>query len=119
LEIIYFQLKSIVWLLIQILFKMLDGKTKYIFKMRNIFIVATLIIWVMVGCKEGKLEPLYPSGDAPSLIKVSKVEAYPGSVKVTYELPNERDLLYVLAEYRNKYGQIVQNKSSTYINSIT
>lgn len=87
--------------------------------MRNIFIVATLIIWVMVGCKEGKLEPLYPSGDTPSLIKVSKVEAYPGSVKVTYELPNERDLLYVLAEYRNKYGQIVQNKSSTYINSIT
>ena len=86
--------------------------------MKNISIAAAMFIWLMIGCKETKIEPIYPTGDTPGQVKVSKVEALPGAVKITYELPKERDLLYVLAEYTDKYGRKIQNKSSTYTNSI-
>ncbi|MFD2744229.1 DUF5000 domain-containing lipoprotein [Sphingobacterium populi] len=73
----------------------------------------------MIGCTEDKLAPLYSEGDSPGNVTVQNVESLPGAVKITYSLPADRDLLYVLAEYTDKYGRTIQGKSSTYTNTLT
>lgn len=87
--------------------------------MKNILILALSFIGLLIGCNEIKKGPIYPEGGKPEKVKVQKTESLPGAVKIIYELPNEKDLLYVLAEYTDKYGRKIQNKSSTYTNSIT
>lgn len=72
----------------------------------------------LIGCKEFENEPLVPAGGVPSTITDIQVENLPGTAKITYSLPNNNDLLYVLAVYQTENGIEKSVKSSLYNNFV-
>ncbi|MEJ2881419.1 DUF5000 domain-containing lipoprotein [Pedobacter sp. GR22-6] len=82
----------------------------------------TLVLWCLVfllGCKEDILAPLEQDEVAPGMISSPSTVSTAGAVKITYNLPSDEDLMYVMAEYTTKYGKVVRTKASSYINSLT
>ena len=72
------------------------------------------IIFVMIGCKEDEKGPLMKDNTSPKQISNVEVENLAGGAKITYSLPADKDLLYVLATYSTKEGLVKQAKSSVF-----
>ncbi|MBC7886471.1 MAG: DUF5126 domain-containing protein [Ferruginibacter sp.] len=87
-------------------------------KITNILIPACLLLTTMYSCKQDVLLPVEHDGTKPGPVSNIKVESRPGTVKLTYTLPADPDLLYVLGEYTDKYGKLIQNKASFYSDSM-
>jgi hypothetical protein len=87
-------------------------------KMIQTIIGFWLLLAIAAGCKKDELHPLEADGDAPSPVGNITYSSLPGSVKLTYSLPADKDLLYVQAVYTNKYGKEVSVKASYYTNSL-
>lgn len=87
-------------------------------KIAKFLIPICLLVAAMPGCKEDMLVPVEHDGGAPGPLTNVKAEGRPGTVKLTYTLPADADLLYVLAEYTDKYGKVIQNKASYYTDSM-
>jgi len=89
--------------------------------MKRIVFFALLILSVAAisNCKKDKLQAVENDKSAPGTISNPVVESKSGAVKITYSLPADNDLLYVLAEYTNKYGKLIQAKASSYSSSVT
>lgn len=70
---------------------------------------------MFVSCKED-LSFKNPSGtgEAPGVVTNVKVENLAGKAKITYTLPNDKNLLYVKAEYKLASGATAVSKSSFY-----
>ena len=77
-------------------------------------IILSFLLFVIVSCKEDEKGPLIKEGDIPAAVTNVKVENLPGGAKITYNLPNDPNLLYVIASYTNDNGVIVQNKASVF-----
>lgn len=84
----------------------------------KIFLNICLLSIVLSSCKEDLLKPVENDQDSPSAVTNVKVQSRPGTVKLTYTLPKDADLLYVQAEYTNKYGELIKNKASYYSDSL-
>lgn len=87
--------------------------------MKNaIYYMTALCLMILVGCKE-EYRGQYPiDGIAPQPVSNPVVENLPGKVKITYDLPNETDILYVKAVYKNTVGEIREVKSSVFKNEL-
>ncbi|WP_346859956.1 DUF4959 domain-containing protein [uncultured Draconibacterium sp.] len=84
-----------------------------------IFLFAiTGVLAFFSGCEEIVKEPLFKDSVAPGPVTNATVLNLPGSAMISYNLPNDDDLLYVKAEYTLASGMKVESKSSNYINSI-
>lgn len=70
------------------------------------------------ACKEVEKGPLVGGNGIPGSLGNIKVENLPGAAKITYSMPDEQSLLYVLAEYTNDHGQKKEVKSSVYKNYV-
>lgn len=68
------------------------------------------------GCSPDQRVPIEKDRVPPGEIRNISVEALPGGAKITYTLPSDPDLLYVLAEYTGKSGRSFEFKSSYYSN---
>ena len=88
-------------------------------KMIQTIIWLVLVLMMAAGCKRDDLHPLEEDGLAPASVENVSYSSLPGSVKLTYSLPADKDLLYVQAVYTNKYGKEVSVKASYYTNSLT
>jgi Domain of unknown function/Domain of unknown function (DUF5126)/Domain of unknown function (DUF4959) len=88
-------------------------------KNNNWYLLLALLCIAVIGCKEDVLSPLEKDSVAPQQISNPVSTSSPGAVKVTYSLPSDPDLMYVMAEYKNKYGKLISVKASSYTNSIT
>ena len=78
-----------------------------------------LIILFLTNCEEEKINVQYPTDNiAPQQVKNVRVENLPGSVKLTYDLPDEQDLLYVKAEYPVSSGENGEKKVSAFSNTM-
>ncbi|HEY9560911.1 MAG TPA: DUF5000 domain-containing lipoprotein [Anseongella sp.] len=81
-----------------------------------------LSVWMSVGisgCTEGDIHgPISGDGSTPTPVSNPVVQNFPGGATITYELPNEENLLYVLAEYEIRPGVTLEAKSSNYINRL-
>lgn len=75
------------------------------------------VLWVSCS-KDDTLAPLENNSTPPQPVSNVNVENLPGKVKLTYTLPNDKDLLYVVAEYTLENGQKMEVKSSYYKNSM-
>ena len=64
-----------------------------------------------------QMDPLENDGKAPGALANLQVENLHGAARISYTLPGDEDLLYVLAETDSKRGRI-QAKSSLYSNSV-
>lgn len=73
---------------------------------------------VFFGCKEYENGPMVPEGGTPTAVSNIKIENLPGAAKVGYTLPANTDLLYVLAVFSSKDGEVRSAKSSLYTNYV-
>lgn len=79
-----------------------------------------IIIAVMFfSCKEEQIGQYPVDSVSPGPVSnVRVVETLPGGALITYDLPDDRDLLYVKANYTLDTGQKMEVKSSMYGNTI-
>ena len=83
-----------------------------------LFISIIALSFLFNSCEEDIREPIASDGIKPG--KVSNVEAInlPGGAELTYKMPSDKDLLYVMAEYELKNGKKGSVKSTIYNNSL-
>lgn len=70
------------------------------------------------ACEEIEKGPMIKDDVAPSAIINPIVENTPGGAVISYTLPDETDLLYVVAEYELSNGESTESRSSIFINMI-
>ena len=88
--------------------------------MRKLNIIFVTVLLIFIGaCKE---EPIgqYPVDKvAPQKVANPVVENFKGGASITYDLPEEDDLLYVKAVYTLPTGKKKEEKASIFVNKIT
>lgn len=77
------------------------------------------LIVTFVSCAEDKgPQPLEHNSNPPAEVTNVTIENLPGKVKLTYALPSDEDLLYVVARYKLENGTPMEVKASYYSNSL-
>ena len=89
--------------------------------MNNMNILKYLIVLLslstlIVACSEEGPSAIETDKVAPGKISIIKIDSLPGAIKVTYKLPTDQDLLYVVGKYVNKKGIVNEFRASYYIN---
>ncbi|MCC8407442.1 DUF4959 domain-containing protein [Mucilaginibacter sp. UR6-1] len=81
--------------------------------------MATLL-WLS-SCKEDMdyKTPAGGDGSVPQVVSNVTVENLAGKARITYKLPNDKNLLYVKAVYKNSAGATAETKSSYYKDTLT
>jgi len=88
-------------------------------KLRSAIYLA-LFLLLAISCKQDDLnKPLNGNSNAPGVVTGVKVTNLNGKVKLTYSLPNDKDLLYVKAIYETAPGKSREVKASHYTNTLT
>jgi len=72
----------------------------------------------LLACEEERHEPLSRGGEGPVAITQATVENLPGGARIRYEVPNDKNLLYVKALYEIRPGVKQEAKSSFYTDRI-
>lgn len=78
--------------------------------MKYIYYFITLII--LSACEDVEREPVVIDTDAPGQVENVNVTSIPGGAKITYDLPEDIDLLYVQARYMLPNGKEVLTNAS-------
>ncbi len=79
-------------------------------------IIGLFFIW---ACSEDPIGQ-YPVDDvAPQPVKILNITNFPGGSSITYQLPDETDLLYVGAQFELPNGEKQDIKTSVFSNMIT
>jgi hypothetical protein len=81
-------------------------------------IACMLALACFYGCSETELQPIENNSKAPGKVNVTDIENTPGGAVITYILPSDPDLLYVMARYEEK-GISREFKASFYTNKLT
>ncbi|CAL1519505.1 DUF5000 domain-containing lipoprotein [Chitinophaga sp. MM2321] len=84
-------------------------------KLYTYFLFASLLL---SACEQEKLKPIENDPTAPEQVIKPVSAPTPGGAKITYSLPGNSNLLYVLAEVTTHRGITRQFKASYYTNSI-
>lgn len=86
---------------------------------KYISILILPLFGVLFSCSEDKgAGPLEHSTIAPGEVEGIAIENLPGKAKLTYSLPDDKDLLYVVAQYALENGTKMEVKASYYNNSM-
>ena len=84
-----------------------------------IYQLSILLLIVFTSCNDDQRGQYSIHGNPPQPItKISEVQSFPGGVTIHYVLPNDRDLLYVVARYTLDTGQEMLVKVSKYESAI-
>lgn len=88
-------------------------------KILSIRILILCLVVTFVSCAEDKgPQPLEHNSNPPAEVTNVTIENLPGKVKLTYTLPSDEDLLYVVARYKLENGTPMEAKASYYSNSL-
>jgi len=75
---------------------------------------------MLIACQEDeKNGPFFNDGTAPLQVTNVEVENIPGGAKITYNIPDESDLLYIEASYKRDNGELATARASVFTNSLT
>jgi hypothetical protein len=86
--------------------------------MKKYFLMIFVII--LVSCEEFERgAPIDADDVAPDPVSNVEIKNTPGGAVISYMLPENENLLYVMAEYTLSSGKAVEKKSSYFNNSIT
>jgi hypothetical protein len=80
-------------------------------------IYCMLALFSLYACSETELQPIEKNSKAPGKVNVTNIESTPGGGIITYTLPSDPDLLYVMARYEEK-GIQREFKASFYTNRL-
>lgn len=82
-------------------------------------ISAGILLAVLISaCKRERIGQPSTDGQAPSAITSATAAPTPGGAVISYQLPNETDISYVLCEYTDDGGVKKVTRSSVYQNSV-
>jgi hypothetical protein len=81
-------------------------------------LIAGLLSLMMISCKEEEVGQGSTDNEAPSAIKNVQVVPTPGGADITYDVPNESDISYVICEYQVN-GETRVARSSVYSNTLS
>lgn len=88
-------------------------------RMKNLLKFAAIsIILILFACDENEHGPLVTDSSIPSVVENVVVTPVNGGLSITYNLPNDSDLLYVKAVYTNSKGEEAEVKTSAFDNVI-
>ncbi|MDR1335478.1 MAG: DUF4959 domain-containing protein [Tannerella sp.] len=82
--------------------------------MKNIALSSILLFAILTACSEEPVGQQPVDRIAPGPVSNVTVENTPGGAKLNYTLPGDEDLLYVKAVYSRKAGEISENRTSLY-----
>ena len=83
---------------------------------RHIFTILTL--GIAMACTDPFMGQTATDSVAPGPIKNPQVTNLEGSAFITYDLPDDEDLLYVKARYQRNKDVIAENKASVYTDTL-
>ncbi|NII27690.1 DUF4959 domain-containing protein [Pseudoflavitalea sp. X16] len=86
--------------------------------MKRIHILFFITLLILSACKQDVLGPAEKDNVAPGQVTNLAVVNLNGAAKISYELPADRDLLYVKALYTTKQG-VKETKVSRFNSSLT
>ncbi len=89
-------------------------------KLFNLYIAITIAV-VVSSCMKKDLNthgPIENDGIKPGIVSDVIVENLPGAAKLTYKLPADKDLQYVMAEYSNNEVDSRKVKTSRYSDTL-
>lgn len=81
-------------------------------------LVIVSMILVLFACEEHQHGPLTTDSSIPSVIENVVVTPINGGLNISYDLPNDSDLVYVKAVYTNSSGEEAEVKTSAFDNKI-
>ncbi len=76
------------------------------------------LVTFIISCKEEELNQPSGDGTAPGLVSDVRVENLNGKARITYKLPQDKNLLYVKAVYKLPNGTNFEAKSSYYRDTV-
>lgn len=87
--------------------------------MKKIFSLFLISALIMFSCEEDyEHRPISSDGVNPGALENLKYTPINGGFNISYDLPKDKDLLYVKAIFQNSKGQMSEVKASTYNNKI-
>ncbi|MFT4534626.1 MAG: hypothetical protein ACI9P5_001987 [Saprospiraceae bacterium] len=86
--------------------------------MKKIAILLVLIVCVSSCSEEQPHSPTLSDDVSPSIVSGVELNSINGGFDITYDLPDDQDLLYVKAVYTASNGEEAEVKSSSFSNSI-
>lgn len=87
---------------------------------RHLIIIAIMCCSLLLGCEpEALKDPIDGDGDMPGQVSHVQIKNIAGGATISYDIPYNRNLLYVMAEYTIRDGVTKQVKASYYDNSVT
>jgi len=87
---------------------------------RYIIIFTALFTSLLWSCEpEALKDPIDGDGNTPGQVSNIQVKNIAGGATISYDIPYDRNLLYVMAEYTLRDGTVKQVKASYYENSVT
>jgi len=89
-------------------------------KMKRYIIFASILCSCLWSCEpEALKDPIDGDGNTPGQVSNIQVKNIAGGATISYDIPYDRNLLYVMAEYTLQDGTIKQVKASYYDSSVT
>lgn len=82
----------------------------------KLFIINAIALFIVYGCGEDMKEPLIKNQGIPPEVEHVRIENIPGGAKIYYVLPENSDILYVVAEFYAQKEIKREVKSSRYNN---
>lgn len=86
--------------------------------MKQFRLIFSLALLVFVGCDEFEHGPSSTDSVNPSKVENVVITPINGGFNISYDLPSDKDLLYVKAVYTNNKGIEAEVKTSTFNNKI-
>ena len=86
--------------------------------MKYLKLLIALTLFVFVGCSEFEHGPTEASSGSPAKIENVVVTGINGGLEITYDLPKDKNVLYVKAVYLNSQGVESEVKTSVFNNKI-
>lgn len=80
---------------------------------KRFFIILTIAL-ITSGCTELENAPYISDGTPPGQVSNIEIQTVPGGAYITYQLPNDPDLLYVKGIYEIREGEIAEQRASLY-----
>ncbi|MBU3122633.1 DUF4959 domain-containing protein [Sinomicrobium sp. 2019215] len=88
--------------------------------MKNIHFYCLLLCFVVcTSCDDDIRRPLVADDIPPGQVTDIEIKSISGGADITYALPGDDDILYVVARFQRTTGEMASVKSSVYNNSLT
>lgn len=85
----------------------------------KLLLFLSLLLVTIYACSEDEGHaPIGDYSEPPAPVGETSIKNLPGAAIITYSLPDDKDLLYVKAEFETQKGKVREVKASYYTNSL-